>query len=167
MVVITPNDDVTEVALSIMESAINGAGVGQAGDECTCGNEEGRSLLYDLSDVKAEQQRQSENWERNWEKFESRQNQDKERIKSLEDRISYLLHSSNGYHDIRHRFLDNFITLGTTDPPSRVRIEKGNMAAHWGVVIADAELYTSGERFDKRNFHGTLRGDSPVCLATV
>lgn len=166
MVVITPNDYVPEV-MSTMESAIKGAGVGHAGDECTYGNEEGRSLLHDLSDVKAEQQRQSEKWERNWEKFESRQNQDKERIESLEDRISYLLHSSNGYHNIRHQFLDNLITLGTTDPPSRVRIEKGSMAAHWGDVIADAELYTSGERFDKRNFHGTLRSDAPECLATV
>jgi chromosome segregation ATPase len=72
-------------------------------------------------------------------------------ITGLQNRVHSLTADAEGYYDIRHRFIDVYrrdIRKDATDEVS-ARIKKGNVKAYEGDVIVDAQLYTTGRRFDE------------------
>ena len=62
-------------------------------------------------------------------------------IADLQHRVKVLTLASEGYLKIRHRFLEVY---------RRDILDDVNEAAHNGDAIADANLYTSGERYDEK-----------------
>jgi hypothetical protein len=75
----------------------------------------------------------------------------KTQISYLQDRVKALGQTSEGYRKIRHRFIDVYRrdVLADLDSQGRKKIGEGNQVAHEGDAVADAGLYTSGERFDE------------------
>lgn len=71
-------------------------------------------------------------------------------IATLLDRVSILTTDAEGYHDIRHRFIDVFRrdVLKDINEAGFKRIGAGNATAHEGDAITDARLYTTGQRDD-------------------
>jgi hypothetical protein len=73
------------------------------------------------------------------------------RINDLQHRVMTLTRASEGYHKIRQRFLEVYRrdVLCNVDVQGRKKISDGNEAAHLGDAVADAWLYTSGQRLDE------------------
>lgn len=138
-----PGDDLVDVGKGTIHREMDSAALGHAGDDWAFGNEEGRSLLDDMFERREAHARMAEQWEKRFQQLERKQADDTKRLESqhaedsetiqgLQEQVSHLLHSSNGYHQIRHRLIDNYISLGQEGFFPRSRIESGNQAAHWG-----------------------------------
>ena len=103
-------------------------------------NLKGRDLLEEKHDTK-------ERLKRLEDKFTNQQGQ----ITNLQHHVKILTRTSEGYRDIRDRFLEvcKRDVLGGVDRKGYQKINKGNVAAHEGDAIADTELYISGKRSDE------------------
>ena len=80
--------------------------------------------------------------------------------------IESLTESSQGYLDIRHRFLEVFcrdVKQEKLESSAHHRIFVGNKAAHHGDAVTDAYLYTSGARTDQ----GTMEAIYGVTPALI
>lgn len=86
------------------------------------------------------------------EKTQERLDKSEVQVADLQNRVKVLAQTSEGYRKIRHRFLDTYRRdiLRQVDRQGHSKISGGNQAAHEGDAVADAELYTSGERFDEK-----------------
>ena len=74
----------------------------------------------------------------------------KTQVANLQSRVKTLTQSSEGYCKIRNRFLDVYHrdVLCDIDSQGFKNISEGNIVAHEGDAVADAELFTSGKRSD-------------------
>ena len=144
------------------------AGRGAAGERMTYGNEAGRSLLEMMvisqTQIRELQDRMT-NKDTQIEGLEVRMaNKDiqianhqaeianhQAEIATLLDRVNILTTDAEGYHGIRHRFIDVFRRdiLRDIDDAGSKRIGAGNATAHEGDAITDARLYTTGQRDDE------------------
>ena len=75
---------------------------------------------------------------------EDKEDKDRE-VLELYARIKELAAASQGYLNIRHRFLDTFRRDILKDPTFN-RTQAGNAAAHDGDAVTDAGLFESGTR---------------------
>ena len=113
---------------------------GAANSRHTYGNEEGRTILSDLKELKACSQRHEERITKN-----------EAETRDLEARVRLLADNSEGYLEIRERFLEQNRDTYTQASSGDV-VRDGNGAAHVGDAIADAYLYISGQRTDTALF---------------
>ncbi|CAD6570632.1 MAG: hypothetical protein ASARMPREDX12_003779 [Alectoria sarmentosa] len=71
-------------------------------------------------------------------------------FRELQTEIRILRDAAVGYLDIRHRFIETYRRdvrkIPVTQQPPRIR--QGNLRAHSGDCITDAELYATGQRDD-------------------
>lgn len=80
-----------------------------------------------------------------------------EKLRKLEDKLEKMderaktTSLSGGCRKIRHRYIEVYKRdiLGIIDREGRKKLDEGSIAAHGGDAIADADLYTSGERNDE------------------
>lgn len=81
----------------------------------------------------------------------------------LRSAVQELKYASRGYRDSRHRFLDVYRRKieEATKPFSCGTIRSGEVRAHGGDCVSDAELYECGERDDEQVF---IRIYSLACL---
>ena len=72
-------------------------------------------------------------------------------IAGLQRQVKGLTLASEGYRKIRNRFIDVYRrdVLDDVTRQGYQKIGAGNEAAHGGDAVADASLYTSGERHDE------------------
>jgi hypothetical protein len=136
--------------MSTLESAERGA----AGSHHAYGNPRGLDVLSERHDLKR-RLASLEDWEA---ELKAEIAESKTRIASLEDHVNDQQHkintlslASEGYRKIRNRFLDvcyrNYRNVrDDVDPKGRQNIADGNEAAPYGDAVADAFLFTSGER---------------------
>ena len=148
---------------------------GMAGERATYGNQKGRDLLEDMHNTK-EMMKRMEDWMAEKDKqsavdraeikelkdrmankdtqidyHQAQLAESQAQITSLQNRVHSLAADAEGYYDIRHRFIDVYrrdIRKDATEEVS-ARIKKGNVKAHEGDVIVDAQLYTTGRRFNE------------------
>lgn len=78
--------------------------------------------------------------------IEARMANNETQLADLQSRIKVLAQSSEGYRNIRSRILDVYRrdVLGEIDKQGFKNISQGDIAAHEGDAVADAELFTSG-----------------------
>ena len=111
---------------------------GAANSRHTYGNEEGRTILSDLKELKACSQR-----------LEERMTKKEGETRDLQARVRLLTQNSGGYLGVRERFLEQNSTSDThTQASGHIVRRDGNEAAHTGDAITDAYVYTSGRRMD-------------------
>lgn len=103
----------------------------------TYGNEEGRTILSDLKELKACCQRHEERITKN-----------EAETRDLQARIQLLTHNSGDYLGIRERFLEQNTSDTYTQASGHIVRRDGNEAPHTGDAITDAYVYTSGRRMD-------------------
>ena len=158
-----------------MGRAMESAECGTVGERATYGNQKGRDLLEDIHNTKemmkrmgdwmAEKDKQSavdraeikELGNRMAEKdnqiayHQAQLAESQAQITSLQNRVHSLTADAEGYYDIRHKFIDVYCRDVRKDATKEVhaRIKKGNEKAHEGDVIVDAQLYTTGRRFNE------------------
>jgi hypothetical protein len=130
-----------------MESAEYGA----AGERDTYGNKEGLDLLEEKHDMKVRMKRLEDQMARFVDQTEAQNVYYQAQIADLNARVNTLTKDAEGYHDIRHRFIDVYRrdVLGDHSAETRARINKGNATAHEGDAPADARLYTANQRNDR------------------
>lgn len=119
----------------------------------TYGNQAGRSLLEERHEMKEMMKRLEAKMANNETQMANNQTQmanNETQIADLQSRVKALTQSSEGYRKIRNRFLDIYRrdVLGDIGKQGLKNISEGNIAAHEGDAVADAELFTSGKRSD-------------------
>ena len=131
----------------MLSKALESAEYGAAGERTTYGNPLGRELLEDRHDMKEMMKR----LEGKVNKMEEEIANSKAQITDLQHRVKVLTVASEGYRNIRHRFLDVYRRdiLRDLDKQGLKYVGVGNAVAHEGDAITDAELYTSGDRHDE------------------
>jgi hypothetical protein len=136
------------VAKATLNMVLESAEYGEAGERVTYGNLAGRELLKE----KNEMREMFKTFESKIEKLEKRDADKEFQIADLQDRVKTLTLASDGYRKIRHRFLEVYRRdiLDGINRQGYMKIGEGNEAAHNGDAIADAYLYTSGERHDEK-----------------
>ena len=115
------------------------------------GNTLGVELIKERDDIRSSQDvLQKEVKALKGEFREFRENKDRETL-DLQTRIKELAAASQGYLNIRHRFLDTFRRDILKDPTAKwtPMIQAGNAAAHHGDAVTDAGLFETGSRKDK------------------
>ena len=111
---------------------------GAANSRHTYGNEEGRTILSDLKELKTCCQR-----------LEERITKKEGETRDLQARVRLLTQNSGGYLGIHERFLEQNSTSDThTQASGHIVRRDDNEAAHTGDAITDAYFYTSGRRMD-------------------
>lgn len=126
---VAENDDIRNVAETVLNSALASAEYGGAGDITTYGNPAGRTLLEERHDMKELMKR-----------LDTQQKKMETQITDLQNRVEILTQTSEGYRKIRRRFLEVYRRdiLGEVDSQGLQRIGDGNQAAHNGDAVADA-----------------------------
>ncbi|KAK2797537.1 hypothetical protein FQN51_008436 [Onygenales sp. PD_10] len=130
------------------------------------GNETGLQLLTELDTNKSDIERLKEQVEAVTKEGKDTKNEVgnlKDEISDLRETLSELSIQSEGYRQIRNRFLEIFKRDEAAD--NRV-INSGNAAAHHGEAVTDAFLYERGMRTDARtlkNIYGLGYADIIVC----
>jgi hypothetical protein len=145
---VAENDDIRNVAETVLNSALASAEYGGAGDITTYGNPAGRTLLEERHDMKELMKR----LDTQQMKMETQITDLQHRVGDLQHRVKILTQSSEGYRKIRRRFLEVYRRdiLGEADSQGLQRIGDGNQAAHNGDAVADASLYKSGEKYHEK-----------------
>ena len=120
---------------------------GAAGEKNTYGNQVGRGLLEDRHDMKERIKRLEDQMAN----IDTQIADHHAQIANLQDRVKTLTTDAEGYHGIRHRFIDVYRRdiLQNVTEQGRIRINKGNVAAYGGDAITDATLYTTHQRDDE------------------
>ena len=127
---------------------------GAAGEKNTYRNQAGRGLLEDGHDMKERIKRLEDRMANIDAQIADHQAQIADhhaQIANLQDRVKTLTTDAEGYHGIRHRFIDVYRrdVLRNVTEQGRIRINKGNVAAYGGDAITDATLYTTHQRDDE------------------
>lgn len=138
----------------MLASALASANYGEAGGRSTYGNQSGRELLEERHDLKERTKRLED-------KVTSLQSEMgglrseigglQHHVTDLQYHVKDLKLASEGYRKIRNRFINVYRRdiLGDVTHQEYQQISDGNNAAHGGDAVADASLYTSGERRDE------------------
>ena len=144
--------------MAALHTTLANADYGSARERITYGNPKGRGILEDLHDLKEMMKRLegriTSQQTQITSQITSQQTQitsQQTEISDLQYRVKALSLCSEEYRKIRNRFLEYYRQdiLDDTDKHGKKRTHQGNEAAHEGDAIADAELYTSGERADE------------------
>lgn len=79
--------------------------------------------------------------------------------RNLQHRVRMMANNSEGYIEIRQRFLEQNNDTESSSPHGIIRV--GNAAAHEGDAVTDPGIYLSGQRTDRAVFialYGVLPG---------
>lgn len=141
-----PDDTAGDVAKPAMESALQQARLDVVSDRYVFGNHKGRSILEQLQDMKKEL------GEIRTEIRDLREGARVcgEQIRVHGEQLRVLSRSSKGYRKVRMRFLATWnrdILRNATDKDLKY-IQEGNIAAHGGDALTDADLYAGFHRHD-------------------
>lgn len=125
----------------------------RADGKVAVGNRRGLNMTAELADMRAEISALKAYKEQSTSEISTLQDhkeQSTSEISALQDRVQTLAISLNQYKLVRGRFLSTFKRdiLGTADDADRAIIHGGNMSAHGGDAVMDAQLYqgSSGRR---------------------
>ena len=140
------DEDVSKSAVSAIAQALTNAMHSNVGEREVYGNQSGINLLQQ-SEKLAQVSRQIED-------LQAQDRNQARQIQALQDQTRQLQDASLGYRQIRHRFLDVYRrdVRRITSPQTFTSIRSGNLRAHAGDCVTDAELYASGERDDAHIF---------------
>ena len=139
------DDDVAAVARSsTMEALQNAIEETIEGRGLAYGNQNGLNLLETTQTV-AKFQTQIQQLE---EMFQTHEKQ----LEDHQRQIKVLQAASAGYLEIRHRFIDVYRrdVAGHLTTQTRPSIQRGNIRAHHGDCVTDAELYSRQQRTDEQ-----------------
>jgi TolA-binding protein len=158
---VTWRDEIHDVAAAVLANALESAYCGEAGGRSTYGNQWGRELLEERHDMKERMKRLEDkvtSLQHNVTDLQhnvtdlQRQNTCRQNENAdLQRHVKDLKLASEGYRKIRNRFINVYRrdVLGHMTHQEHQQIGDGNNAAHGGDAVADASLYTSGERRDE------------------
>lgn len=151
---VKPDENLKALAYDSLRHAIDDdEAYGQSGDKLVYGNTLGVELIKERDDIRSSQdvlQKEVKALKKEFREFrEFKEDKDRE-VLELYARIKELAAASQGYLNIRHRFLDTFRRDILKDPTfNRTMIQAGNAAAHNGDAVTDACLFENGSRKDK------------------
>ena len=156
---VSDEENIDPHATTAVNKAIKQAEYGAMGEITTYGNPKGLSLLESLYDNLERTKRLESEISQLKLRDDSQQaeiNSHQAQINSQQARINTLEEASQGFRDIRNRFLETYKRdwYDTPDQQSHVPIQQGNTSAHGGNAAVDSLLYTdpflSAGRSDER-----------------
>ena len=148
-----PSEDPSERAVAVLTEALTSGTLDQIGDRLIYGNPSGIRTLQELEELKALTLRIQAETRHKTEENRHKTERLEEELKSLKGRVEILTAASEGYMDIRARFIDVYKRDRhdeTPRPVARSIIQAGNIAAHHGDAVGDALLYERRKRTDER-----------------
>jgi transposase len=130
-----------------MNPAMASGDFGGYGSRLSFGNKAGRDLLEDREELKERLTRLEDRCTN----LQSQVTGQQREITDLQHHVNVLTLSSKGYMKIRGQVIEVYRrdVLSAVDSSGLTKISQGNIAAHEGDAISDAQLYISGRRFDE------------------
>lgn len=137
------NIDMHETAQQAMESSLRAAYSDSIGDRLVYGNQKGLSILERLEELTLRMGAQEKKLAIQDQKLAFQD----QKMNAQEEKITVLGRSSEGYRKIRKRFLATWKRdhLGGITDELSSHIHEGNIAAHGGDALTDADLIATGQ----------------------